>query len=135
MAPLAEKTWAQLADGTPLVTAEKRGLGTLVLFHVSADTAWSNLPISGAFVEMLKRIAALSVVHRRTETDAATGQVRATDRVQPNRVLDGYGQFVRPPPTAKALSLDWTGAATRGLSAPGFYGAQDALFRRQCAHQ
>ncbi len=124
---LAEKTWAQLADGTPLVTAEKRGLGTLVLFHVSADTAWSNLPISGAFVEMLKRIAALSVVHRRTETDAATGQIRATDRVQPNRVLDGYGQFVRPPPTAKALSLDWTGAAT-GDYPPGFYGAQDALF-------
>jgi len=32
----------------------------IVLFHVSADMTWSNLPISGLFVDMLKRICALS---------------------------------------------------------------------------
>ena len=32
---LAEKTWARLADGTPLVTAEKRGQGYLVLIHTT----------------------------------------------------------------------------------------------------
>ena len=42
---LAEKTWARLADGTPLVTAERRGKGLIVLFHVTADTTWSNLPL------------------------------------------------------------------------------------------
>ena len=42
---LAAKTWARLADGTPLVTAERRGKGLIVLFHVTADTTWSNLPI------------------------------------------------------------------------------------------
>jgi hypothetical protein len=57
---LAERTWASLADGTPLVTASQRGRGLIVLFHVTADTAWSNLPISGAFVDMQRRIIALA---------------------------------------------------------------------------
>ena len=55
---LVDKTWARLADGTPLVTAERRGKGLIVLFHVTADTTWSNLPISGLFVSMLERIVA-----------------------------------------------------------------------------
>ena len=57
-AGLAEKTWARLADGTPLVTAERRGKGLIVLFHVTADTTWSNLPLSGLFVDMLRRVVA-----------------------------------------------------------------------------
>ena len=57
---LAGKTWARLSDGTPLVTAERRGKGLIVLFHVNADANWSNLPISGLFVEMLKRISAMA---------------------------------------------------------------------------
>ena len=55
---LAGKTWARLADGTPLVTAAPRGKGLIVLFHVTADTTWSNLPLSGLFVDMLRRIVA-----------------------------------------------------------------------------
>ena len=59
-ATLNERTWATLADGTPLVTAQRRGKGLVVLFHVTADTRWSDLPLSGTFVEMLKRIVSLS---------------------------------------------------------------------------
>ena len=59
-ATLTERTWATLADGTPLVTAQRRGKGLIVLFHVTADTRWSDLPLSGAFVEMLKRIVSLA---------------------------------------------------------------------------
>ncbi|MGH6969113.1 MAG: BatA domain-containing protein, partial [Stellaceae bacterium] len=40
---LAQKTWARLADGTPLVTAAKRGKGWLILVHTTADPEWSNL--------------------------------------------------------------------------------------------
>ncbi|MFZ0694851.1 MAG: BatA domain-containing protein, partial [Alphaproteobacteria bacterium] len=57
---LGSKTWAQLADGTPLVTAERRDQGTLILFHITANADWSNLPLSGLFVDMLRRIVALS---------------------------------------------------------------------------
>src|SRR5919112_2506990 len=57
---LAARTWASLSDGTPIVTADKRGDGVVVLFHVTGDTTWSNLPLSGLFVDMLRRITALS---------------------------------------------------------------------------
>ncbi len=43
---LAEHTWATLADGTPLVTADSRGKGIVVLFHITPSATWSNLPIS-----------------------------------------------------------------------------------------
>src|SRR6185503_17085825 len=66
-AGLADRTWATLADGTPLVTAVKRGKGMIVLFHVTADTRWSDLPLSGSFVEMLRRIVGLSRTATTTE--------------------------------------------------------------------
>ncbi len=57
---LANKTWARLVDGTPLVTAEKIGKGWTVLVHTTANTEWSNLAISGLFVEMLRRVVGMS---------------------------------------------------------------------------
>lgn len=125
---LADKTWAQLVDGTPLVTAEKRGRGLLVLFHVTADTAWSDLPLSGAFVEMLKRTAALAAAGRAAADGlaAAPGQPRAAERVAPMRVLDGFGGFTRPPPTAKPLPVDWRQSATFDFP-PGFYGPAESV--------
>lgn len=57
---LAERTWASLADGTPLVTTRTVEAGRIVLFHVSAEASWSDLPISGHFVDMLRRIVQLS---------------------------------------------------------------------------
>ena len=59
-AALATKSWASLEDGTPLVTGERRGKGVVSLFHVSADMRWSDLPMSGTFVEMLRRIVDMS---------------------------------------------------------------------------
>ena len=47
---------ARLSDGTPLVTQKKLGQGRVVLFHITANTEWSNLPISGLFVSMLDRL-------------------------------------------------------------------------------
>lgn len=49
---LAERTWASLADGTPLVTMKQLASGQIVLFHVTAEATWSDLPISGTFVDM-----------------------------------------------------------------------------------
>ncbi|MEI8146878.1 MAG: DUF4159 domain-containing protein, partial [Alphaproteobacteria bacterium] len=120
---LADKTWAQLADGTPLVTAEKRGRGLLVLFHITADTAWSDLPLSGAFVEMLKRVAGLSSVGRTANAEGGQtlpGAARANERIAPSRVLDGFGAFIRPPATAKPLPTTWQQAASFDFP-PGFY--------------
>src|SRR5437660_282827 len=59
---LAGKTWARLVDGTPLVTAERHGRGWIVLVHTTANADWSNLALSGLFVEMLRRPARLAAV-------------------------------------------------------------------------
>ncbi|MGI9407748.1 MAG: BatA domain-containing protein, partial [Hyphomicrobiaceae bacterium] len=56
---LETKVWARLTDGTPLVTARALGDGWLVLFHITANSDWSNLPLSGLFVDMLRRVLTL----------------------------------------------------------------------------
>ena len=89
---LADRTWAALADGTPLVTAAPTGKGWLILFHVTADTSWSNLPLSGTFVDMLRRDHRLLDQRRRRQR--ADGGRRQP--VAPYRLLDGYGHFTAP---------------------------------------
>jgi hypothetical protein len=123
-ADLPERTWASLADGTPLVTAERHGKGVIVLFHVTADTRWSNLPISGAFVDMLKRIVAIAGNATAAENEAGDKQARQV--VPPSRVLDGFGTFVPPPPTARPIPVDFASRAD-AEHPPGFYGPPEAL--------
>ena len=124
---LSDHTWATLGDGTPLVTAGRKGKGMIVLFHVTADTKWSDLPLSGAFVDMLKRIVGISGAAASTEANAATGaQSTARDAVPPTRVLDGFGTFEPPPPTARPIPAGYLGRAT-GDNPPGFYGPPEGL--------
>jgi hypothetical protein len=125
-ATLADNTWATLADGTPLVTAARHGKGLIVLFHVTGDTRWSNLPLSGSFVEMLKRIVDLAGRSNVSETaNAKAGAVQQA--VPPTRVLDGFGTFVAPPPTARPVPTDYSGGATADHP-PGFYGPPESFF-------
>jgi hypothetical protein len=123
-ATLTERTWATLADGTPLVTAQRRGKGLVVLFHVTADTRWSDLPLSGTFVEMLKRIVALSGSLAATDA-TATGRA-SREVVTPTRVLDGFGVFVPPPPSARPVPAGFVARATADHP-PGFYGPPEGL--------
>jgi hypothetical protein len=125
-AALSDNTWATLADGTPLVTAARRGKGLIVLFHVTGDTRWSDLPLSGAFVEMLRRIVALAGTTNVAET-ANSETKSAHELVPPSRVLDGFGNFVAPPPTARPVQTDFSGSATADHP-PGFYGPPEGLF-------
>jgi Domain of unknown function (DUF4159)/Aerotolerance regulator N-terminal len=124
-ATLSDHTWATLADGTPLVTAEHRGKGLIVLFHVTADTRWSDLPLAGAFVDMLKRIVAQAGTVAAPEASAAGGH-EAQEAVPPSHVLDGFGVFVPPPPSARPVPAGFTGRATPEHP-PGFYGPPEGL--------
>ena len=126
---LPAKTWAQLSDGTPLVTASARGKGRVVLFHVTADTTWSNLPISGLFVDMLKKVVALSGESARavSDTEAKAAQAsRTVETVAPSRTLDGFGTLGAPPPSAKPVPTTFAGIASQDHP-PGFYGQADSL--------
>jgi Domain of unknown function (DUF4159)/Aerotolerance regulator N-terminal len=118
-AVLATRSWASLEDGTPLVTGERRGKGMLALFHVSADMRWSDLPMSGSFVEMLRRIVDISGYT--PKQGAGVAGEASSETVAPLRTLDGFGIFGPPPSTAKPLPADFKDHATLDHP-PGFYG-------------
>ncbi|MGH7067898.1 MAG: DUF4159 domain-containing protein [Acetobacteraceae bacterium] len=94
---LAGHTWARLQDGTPLVTSAPFGAGRIVLFHVTANAAWSNLPLSGLFMDMLHRIVELSA-----GVAATPGQAM----LAPAAALNGFGALEAPGPAASALRAD-----------------------------
>ncbi len=124
-ARLTERTWATLADGTPLVTAQRRGKGLIVLFHITADTRWSDLPLSGTFVEMLKRIVALSGSAASADTNPA-GASAPREVVAPSRLLDGFGVFGPPPSSARPVPAGFAGRANADHP-PGFYGPPEGM--------
>ncbi|MCO5091105.1 DUF4159 domain-containing protein [Bosea sp. (in: a-proteobacteria)] len=115
---LSRKTWAALEDGTPVVTGERRGDGLLAMVHVTADTTWSNLPLSGLFVDMLRKIVNLAGNAPAAETQGDESRV---ETLSPTRVLDGAGQFRSPPATAQPVARSFAGRATLAHP-PGLYG-------------
>ncbi|WP_370676353.1 DUF4159 domain-containing protein [Pleomorphomonas sp. PLEO] len=119
---LADRTWASLSDGTPLVTAARTGAGWLVLFHVTADTRWSNLPISGAFVEMLRRTVALG---------SAAGNARdvgGNAMLPPLSLLDGYGRPMAPSAGVTGIrEADIATIRPSRSTPPGLYGSDDGF--------
>ena len=84
------RTWARLSDGSPVVTAAARGQGRIVLFHVTSGPEWSNLAVSGLYVDMLKRIYPLAR-QAPAKIQAQSGSWSA------QRVLDGFGRLTAPP--------------------------------------
>ncbi|HKM63658.1 MAG TPA: DUF4159 domain-containing protein [Acidisphaera sp.] len=116
-AQIASQTWAALADGTPLVTQATHGAGRIVLFHVTANADWSNLPLSGLFVDMMRRLVDLSVGVPATN-DATV--------LAPAETLDGYGQLAAPPPAASGLAADaFATAPASPRHPPGLYGQEN----------
>ncbi|MHA1189912.1 MAG: DUF4159 domain-containing protein, partial [Alphaproteobacteria bacterium] len=118
--------WAELADGTPLVTARTNGAGRVILFHVTADPRWSNLPISGAFVEMLAALvdSAQAVGPLSDDAGAASPSVltRANSTLPwaPVNVLDGYGRLT-PPAADATLIADIESIKPSAETPPGYY--------------
>lgn len=109
--------WARLSDGTPLITARRLGNGWLVLFHVTANAEWSNLPLSGLFVEMLERLVRLG----RAAGTAAVGSDGPP--LAPVATLDGAGVLSTPPPGARAIEAGaFADAVVSPRHPPGFYG-------------
>ena len=132
--PRETKVWARLSDGTPLVTASRRGAGVLVFFHVTANPDWSNLPISGLFVEMMQKILELSPLQMEPDADAAkageelAGPAGQDALLKPWRVLDGFGKFAEPAGPEQAVApgaID--GVRTSAATPAGLYGPQNAL--------
>ncbi|MGH6889267.1 MAG: DUF4159 domain-containing protein [Rhizomicrobium sp.] len=115
---LSERSWARLADGTPLVTGAPRGRGWIVLFHVTANPSWSTLPLSGLYVGMLRRAIGLAGVARPDQLASDANAI-----LPPIMTLDGFGRPEKPSPDALPLRGSEI-ARTRPspVHPPGLYG-------------
>ncbi len=125
------EVWAQLADGTPLVTAAKQEQGYIVLFHVTANSDWSNLPLSGLFVEMLRRTVTLAPsrvaleagAEPESESSAAAQRSASAGALPPLQTLDGFGQLITPPLRAVPIPPDKLDSIVPSPDhPPGYYG-------------
>lgn len=118
---LGGKSWARLTDGTPLVTANQIGDGWVVLIHTTSNAAWSNLALSGLFVEMLERIVSTS--------RGVAGTSQGDRPLAPITLLNGFGRLVEPGPSTQAINAGgFATAMVSPLTPPGLYG--DAGDRR-----
>ena len=125
---LSDRTWARLADGTPLVTAEQRGKGWILLFHISASPSWSSLPLSGLYVDMLRRLLMLS-------NGTNPGELASAAALPALETLDGFGRLRKPegdilPLRASNLSRTIPSRA----HPPGLYGVNGAAFALNIAN-
>ena len=117
-AELADRAWARLADGTPLVTARQMGSGWIILFHITASPNWSSLPLSGLYVDMLKRLLALS-------SGTATGELAGLSSLAPISLLDGFGHGgPASPDVAPIAAGDFAKTEISQQHPPGLYGAR-----------
>ncbi len=122
----ANATWASLADGTPIVTGARLGAGAIVLFHVTATPTWSDLPISGVFIDMLRRLTALSAIAPQEVNAPSSEKQKAEQRFVALRRLTGQGRLVAPRPNATPITLREAAQGPEPTRLPGLYGAPDA---------
>ncbi len=158
MLPRAElaqeaQIWAALEDGTPLISvregaalraqpgsAQPANLGTslgngrLVLFHIGAGPDWSNLPISGLFVEIMRKL--VEQAPRMLDFERKSGQnpqveagaelsrapVSGAALLAPDRLLDGFGQLAGQVVGIEGVKRGFAQPASQKHPA-GFYGA------------
>lgn len=118
---LAKKSWLNLADGTPLITGQSRGAGRLILFHIAPDIGWSNLPLSGGFVDLLRRITELSGTQI---TENMTEQAATLPALN---LLDASGNLAGLSHSAKPLIIEKGKVPQASLhTPPGLYGTEQA---------
>ncbi|MDA8000204.1 MAG: DUF4159 domain-containing protein [Alphaproteobacteria bacterium] len=119
---LEQRAWLWLQDGAPLLTAAEQGDGVVILVHTAANAEWSNIPISGYFVQLLQRLSELARISAASDIAGGDG-----GQLEPFLVLDGFGRLTSPARDDIApISLQ--GLAALSPSArhpPGLYGSED----------
>lgn len=118
---LAAKVIARLEDGTPLVTRASMGQGQIVLFHVTANADWSNLPLSELFVQMLQRLS-----QGGWSTGANDLPEVGTTWLQ-NAQLDAYGTLKPISEKGGIDGADFADMPSKALP-PGLYQSDDQVF-------
>ncbi|MGH1455647.1 MAG: DUF4159 domain-containing protein [Alphaproteobacteria bacterium] len=111
------KTWAQLEDGTPFITASRLDKGLIVLIHSTANTDWSDFALSGLYVDVLKRIVQMAGSNTSYVAD------QNFTALDPLLVMDGFGAMIAPSPTVKPLPAGkYEDIVPSASYPPGLYG-------------
>jgi hypothetical protein len=84
----------KFADGTPAVMERNWGLGRVVLFSSTADTAWNDLAVRPAFVPLMHRTLGAAVQRQDEGLNLRVGEKFAR-RVNPE-FLDKDATFFKP---------------------------------------
>ncbi len=110
------KVWARLEDGTPLITGTPLERGLVVLIHTTATPDWSDLALSGLYVDILNRLIKM-----------AGHSVKFLNMnqsyLEPIQVLDGNGNLMPPPGYVQSIPADkFAGFIPDSTHPPGIYG-------------
>lgn len=102
----AAQSWALASDATPLITAREQGSGRIILIHTQAKPGWSNLPLTGFFINALHRIIDISTgtriaIDRNTVLSEGTEGASFT----PYKVINIHGDLINPPNELNAQTL------------------------------
>ncbi|KAF0117473.1 MAG: hypothetical protein FD149_1105 [Rhodospirillaceae bacterium] len=114
-AELDTRTWARLTDGTPLVTGAALGQGWMVLIHTTANARWSNLALSGLFVEMMQCLLDLG----------RSGSAVLTASLPPLELLDAFGRLHATRGVAQPLPGEGESLKPGPHHPPGYYGTPE----------
>lgn len=110
---LSRKTWARLSDGSPLVTANARGSGMLILFHVTAGPDWADLAYSSLFENMLRRAITAGRGEAIEETEGT---------YMPQLSLDGFGRLTGASANAAPIrATEFANTLPSETHPPGLY--------------
>ncbi|HKJ74445.1 MAG TPA: DUF4159 domain-containing protein [Alphaproteobacteria bacterium] len=129
-AELADRTWAKLVDGTPLITAKPVGPGWTILVHTTANPDWSNLPLSGLFLDLMQRMIGMANGVTRAAPKQASEAPRnvapGSDKqmLRPVNGLNGFGQLGSPLAGAQPIAASALRTTEAGPDhPPGYYEA------------
>ncbi len=107
--------WATLDDGTPLITARAQSKGLLVMIHTTASPDWSDLALSGTYVDILKRLVQISGI-------SASKREAGNGILHPVWTLDGFGARQSPQSTIKPIpTVDFKSTKPSTDHPPGLY--------------
>lgn len=119
VADMERRVWAALNDGTPLITAAPMDRGLVVLVHTTATPDWSNLALSGLYVQMLQRF----VMMAGAIADTGSGRSPGDGVLHPVRVLDGMGVLHAPDSTVQPIdAAAFDATQPDPTHPPGIYG-------------
>lgn len=112
---ISNKIWASLQDGTPLITAQSIDDGMIVFFHVTAGPEWSDLPLTGTYVQILRRI--INLAGKQQSALSSAGMLT------PLLMVNERGDTVKPNGYERSVAGDQVdNFIPSSLTPPGLYG-------------